>query len=505
MAEEHALEMRGMCKSFPGVQALKDVDFACRGGEVHALVGENGAGKSTLVKILAGDYEADEGEIKIKGEQVEIRNPGDALALGVSIIYQEFNLLPYMSVAENITLGRSPRSVGGTVHWRKMREQAESALARIGVEMDVREKVMNLSVAEQQLVEIAKALLMDAQIMVMDEPSAVLAGHELETLFNIIRSLKEQRVTIIYISHRLDEVFEIADRATVLKDGQFVGTVDIASATKGQLISMMVGRTLDETFPPIQGEIGEVILRVEGLNSGRKIRDVSFELHRGEVLGLAGLVGAGRTEVARAIFGADHFDSGNIYLDGREIRASDPGHAVGLGVGMIPEDRKQHGFIPAMSVAKNITLPILDRLQKFGVIQQDKEDEIVEEYIDYLDIMVSSPDQEIQYLSGGNQQKVILAKWLSSQPKVIIMDEPTRGVDVGTKAEIYRLIRNLAGRGVGIIFISSELPEILGLSDRILVMYAGRIQGELSRDEATEERILTLATGATLEEEPAVA
>jgi ABC-type sugar transport system ATPase subunit len=503
MAQDNELEMSGICKFFPGVQALKDVDFACRGGEVHALVGENGAGKSTLVKILAGDYEADEGEIKIKGEQVEIRNPGDALSMGVSIIYQEFNLLPYMSIAENITLGRAPRSAWGTVDWATMRKQAESALARIGVEMDVREKVRNLSVAEQQLVEIAKALLMDAQIMVMDEPSAVLAGHELETLFNIIRSLKEQGVTIIYISHRLDEVFEIADRATVLKDGQYVGTVDIASATKSQLIRMMVGRTLDETYPPIQGEIGEVILRVEGLNSGRSIQNVSFELHEGEVLGLAGLVGAGRTEVARAIFGVDHMDSGRIYMDSTEIRVSDPKRAVSLGMGMVPEDRKQHGFIPVMSVAKNITLPILDRLQRFGIIQQDKEDEIVEDYIDDLDIMVSGPDQEIQYLSGGNQQKVILAKWLSAQPKVIILDEPTRGVDVGTKAEIYHLIRELAGRGVGIIFISSELPEILGLSDRILVMYAGRIQGELSRDEATEERILTLATGATLEGEPA--
>ncbi len=504
MAEEHELEMRGICKFFPGVQALKDVDFACRGGEVHALVGENGAGKSTLVKVLAGDYEADEGEIKIKGEQVEIRSPSDALGLGVSIIYQEFNLLPYMSIAENITLGRAPRTVWGTVDWGKMRGQAEAALARIGVEMDIREKAMNLSVAEQQLVEIAKALSMDARILVMDEPSAVLAGSELETLFNIIRSLKQQGVAIIYISHRLDEVFEIADRATVLKDGQFAGTVDIGSATKAQLISMMVGRTLDETFPPAEGEIGEVILRVEGLNRSRKIQDVSFELHRGEVLGLAGLVGAGRTEVARAIFGADRLDSGRVHVDGREIHVSDPKHAVSLGMGMVPEDRKQHGFIPVMSVAKNITLPILDRLQKFGVIQQDKENEIVEEYIGYLAIMVSSPDQEIQYLSGGNQQKVILAKWLSAQPKVIILDEPTRGVDVGTKAEIYRLIRELAERGVGIIFISSELPEILGLSDRILVMYAGRIQGELGHDEATEERILTLATGATLEAEPVV-
>ncbi len=496
---EPILDMRQITKAFPGVVALDRVSFSCQAGEVHALVGQNGAGKSTLMKILAGALQPDSGEIRLKGQPVQIRSPRQAQALGISIIYQEFNLLPDLTVAENIFLGRPPRTRLGTVDWKRLRQEARAVLDRLGVQIDVDQPVRRIAVAEQQMVEIAKALSLHSDILVMDEPSAVLGGHELARLFEVIRTLKQQGVTIIYISHRLAEVFEIADRVTVLRDGQLVGVVSPREVSEGELIRMMIGQHLRETFPEARGEIGETVLEVSGLTRRGAFEDVSFTIRRGEIVGLAGMVGAGRTAVARALFGAEPVDAGEVLLDGQRVRITSPQTGVSYGLALVPEDRKADGLVLGLSVRKNITLPILNRISHLGVLQEAQERRIVEEAVRNLDIRTPSLNQEVRYLSGGNQQKVVLAKWLSAAPKVIILDEPTRGIDVSAKFEMYQLIRNLAQRGAAILLISSELPEILGLSDRILVMHRGRIVGEFSREEATEEKVLALATGGSLE------
>ncbi len=498
---ELALEMLDIRKTFPGVVALEDVSFTCYSGEVHALVGENGAGKSTLVKILTGALHPDKGEIRLKGDKVRLNTPAEAQKLGIGIIYQEFNLLPWLTVAENILLGQLPKLWLGVVDWKRVYEEAEKALGRLGVHLDLRSRILDLSVAQQQVVEIAKVLALDADlsIIIMDEPSAVLAGHELEQLFEVIRTLKEQGVTIVYISHRLDEVFQIADRVTVLRDGHFVGTGNVRDMDRSTLIRMMVGRTLDETFPSGEGAIGDPLLEVRGLSSSHLgLKDINFTLRKGEILGLAGLVGAGRSELAMALFGVASVDSGELWLQGQRIVLGNPRKAIQLGTALIPENRKEQGLILSQSVRNNTSLVILDRLRDFLLINEKREYEVVRKQVDDLDIKTPSLEQEAGYLSGGNQQKVVLAKWLCSGPKLIIMDEPTRGIDVGTKAEIYQLMRELANKGTGIIMISSELPEIIGMSDRILVMSRGRIAGELNREEATEERILTLAVGEAL-------
>jgi len=404
-------------------------------------------------------------------------------------------------VAENILLGQLPKLWLGVVDWKRVYEEAEKALARLGVHLDLRSRILDLSVAQQQVVEIAKVLALDADlsIIIMDEPSAVLAGHELEQLFRVIRTLRDQGVTIVYISHRLDEVFEIADRVTVLRDGHLVGTGNVRDMDKPTLIRMMVGRTLDETFPSGEEPTGDPLLEVRGLSSSRLgLKDINFTLRKGEILGLAGLVGAGRSELAMALFGVAPVDNGELWLQGQRISIGNPRKAIQLGTALIPENRKEQGLILSQSVRNNTSLVILDRLRDFLLINEKREYEIVRKQVDDLDIKTPSLEQEAGYLSGGNQQKVVLAKWLCSGPKLIIMDEPTRGIDVGTKAEIYQLMRGLANKGTGIIMISSELPEIIGMSDRILVMSRGRIAGELSREEATEERILTLAVGEAL-------
>jgi ABC-type sugar transport system ATPase subunit len=494
MMASPVLEMRHITKRFPGVLALDDVSFTCHRGQVHALVGENGAGKSTLIKVLAGALQPDAGEIVINGERVQFRDPHSAQLHGVNIIYQEFNLLPQLNVVENIFLGRERRGRGGLLARERMRREALALLKRVGLMVDPDTRVSRLSVSQQQLVEIAKALSQQASIVAMDEPSAVLAGHELEKLFELIRVLKQQGVTIIYISHRLDEVFQIADRVTVLKDGRDMGSSDVTAVSKPQLIRLMVGRTLDESLRPPTSSNHAVVLEVKNLTRQGALHDVSFKLHRGEIVGLAGMVGSGRSLVARALFGADLIDSGEILLEGQPLRLRAPHEAIRAGIALVPEDRKTQGLITKMSVRLNMTLPILNRLQRLGFVIQSRERTLVKDFTAQLSIKTPGLDQEVQYLSGGNQQKVVLAKWLAIRPRVVIMDEPTRGIDVGAKAEVYTIMRNLAEQGTAILMISSELPEIIGLSNRILVMRGGRIVGEVGREERMEEKIVSLAT-----------
>jgi len=488
------LEMRNITKSFGGVQALRDVSFQCKPGTVHALVGENGAGKSTLVKILAGALLADSGEILFKGESHQHFSTREAINSGISIIYQELALVPQMTVAENIFLGREPRYRLGFVNSKRLRTEAADLLNQLGIELKLDLEVGKLTVAYKQMVEIAKALSKNADLIVMDEPSAILAGHELEQLFRIIESLIEQGVTIIYISHRLDEVFQIADEVTVLKDGEVVGTRQVQDLPRSELVQMMVGRTLDEVFPATNHERGEPILQAEDISTDTILDGASLTLHVGEILGVAGMVGSGRTELARALFGADRLTTGRITIKGEPVSLKAPAEAIRQGLSLVPEDRKQQGLFTELPIRNNITLPILKRVTRWGVLRRGLEDEIVSEARRKHSIMMASADQEVQYLSGGNQQKVVLAKWLETKPEIIIMDEPTRGVDVGAKFEIYQLMRQLNDLGMAILMISSELTEILGMSDRILVMRDGRIVGELSRSEASEEGIIELAT-----------
>ncbi len=496
---ELILEMRGITKTFPGVRALDGVHFSCERGEVHALVGENGAGKSTLMKILSGVYVPDAGEIIFKGTPVRMESPHHAQSLGISTIYQEPSLLPHLTVAENIYLGREIVNPLGLIEARELQRRAQDLLDRLGAAVDVSAPVFRLSVAQQQLVEIAKALSLNADLIIMDEPTAALGEREVEHLFNIIRTLRRDGVTVIYVSHRLEEIFRIADRVTVLKDGQVVGTARTTEVSKADLICMMVGRPLSEAFPPRGNGKGEPVLEVRGLTRRGAFYDVSFTLHRGEILGIAGLAGSGRTEIVRAIFGADPVDAGEVLLRGKPLRLRGPRDAVNSGIGFLTEDRKAEGLVMGLSVRENVALPNLDVWSAWGVVDLDRERQVVEHLITGLQIRPPNPKQQVQYLSGGNQQKVVLAKWLATEPEVLLFDEPTRGIDVGAKVEIYTLMRRLANEGKAIIMISSELPEVIGMSDRILVLCEGRISGEFTPEEATEERILALACGLGVE------
>ena len=487
------LAMHHISKAFSGVRALADVSFACEPGTVHALLGENGAGKSTLMKILAGAYQADSGEIVFKGQRYAHFSTRQALDLGIRIVYQELNLLPLMSVAENIFLGHEPRNRFGVIDQRRLVAETKALLARLGITLDPNGQVGDLPVASQQIVEIAKALSQQADLIVMDEPSAILAGEELAKLFAIIRTLKAAGVTVIYISHRLNEIFEIADTVTVLKDGQQVATKPVSAVSRRELITLMVGRTLEEIFPQGKRQSGAGVLVAQDLYNSR-LQGVSLTLHEGEIVGLAGMVGSGRSEVARALFGADPLQRGRVTIKGVPLRGHEPRQAIAAGLALAPEDRKRQGLFIDQSIRSNLTLPVLARLTRNGIIQRRQEDQVIDAARQSLSIVMASPAQEVQFLSGGNQQKVVLAKWLETKPGVIILDEPTRGIDVGAKFEIYSLMRQLADRGVAILMISSELPEILGMSDRILVMNDGRIAGELTRAEASEERIVALAT-----------
>jgi len=490
------VEMRGISKYYPGVVALDNVDFSLARGEVHALVGENGAGKSTLMKILAGAESKSRGEILLDGEPVTIDSPHRAMDLGISIIYQEFNLVPHLSAAENIFLGREPtRLFPGWVDFGKVYGESRRLMDSLGMRLDVRAEVRSLSVAQQQMVEIAKATSRQSRLIVMDEPSATLTDHELTNLFSLIRSLRERGVSVIYISHRLEEIFAIADRVTVFRDGRHIATRPIGELDRDEIIRMMVGRELKESIPKQPAEPGEVVLEARGLTRAGAFRDVSFSVRRGEVVGLGGLVGAGRTEVARAIFGADPLDAGEIRLEGRPVRVHSPRDAISLGIGLVPEDRKLLGLVLGMAVRENVTLANLAAVAPGGFINPARERAIAEKYIHDLMIRTPSGEQTVRNLSGGNQQKVVLAKWLFTDSKFLIFDEPTRGIDVGSKVEIYQLMNALTAQGVAILMISSELPELLGMSDRILVMHEGRLAGELPRAEATQERVMHLATG----------
>jgi ribose transport system ATP-binding protein len=492
MTDAPILEMLNISKAFGGVQALRDVSFSCRKGKVHALLGENGAGKSTLIKILAGAYQADSGEIVFKGQRYAGFTAREAMATGISIIYQELNLVQFMTVAENIFLGREPRNRLGVIDTHRMTKQSMNMLNRLRIPLAPSAQIGDLTVASQQMVEIAKALSQNADLIVMDEPSAILAGQELDSLFATIRSLVEQGVTIIYISHRLNEVFEIADDVTVLKDGRVAGLQPIGEVTRARLIHMMVGRPLEEIFPRATRQRGAAVLHATNVTTERLPRPASLTLHEGEILGLAGMVGA------------DPLRSGDIRLKDTLIQPRSPKEAVEAGMALVPEDRKTQGLFLEQSIRSNITLSSLDKLTRFGVIQRGQETGTIRRAQRELSINMASPELEAQYLSGGNQQKVVLAKWLQMSPSVIIFDEPTRGVDVGAKFEIYQLMRQLAERGVAILMISSDLVEILGMSDRILVMHERRIVAELARDEASEERIIELATtGGQAESKPA--
>lgn len=491
---DHLVEMRGITKRFPGVTALDDVSFACRAGEVHALVGENGAGKSTLMKILAGVYESDAGEVLLQGVPVRLASPHDAQERGISIIYQELNLLPDLNIAENVFLGREPRGPLGLLDARGLERQAEEVLHRLGVDLDPRTRLGRLSVAQQQMVEIAKALSLNAQIVIMDEPSAALGGRDLDRLFDVIRALKQTGVAVIYISHRIVEIFEIADRVTVFKDGKSVGTFEVAEIDKASLVRMMIGRTLSETFPPRSSQIGEEVLRIDGLCCDDLLKDVHLSVRAGEIVGIAGLVGAGRTELAQAIFGARATRAGTVAIRGRPVRIRSPRGALRQKLGFLSEDRNLEGLVLGLSVLENSALPSLDRRQRFGLVDRGAEQLVVGAMTRELRIRTPGLGQDVEYLSGGTRQKVVLAKWLISSPDLLIFDEPTRGIDVGAKAEIWQLMRELAERGKAILMISSELPEVIGMSDRIVVMHRGCVVGELQGDRADEEQVMMLAT-----------
>jgi ribose transport system ATP-binding protein len=492
--------MEGISKAFPGVQALQDVDFEVCPGEVVALVGENGAGKSTLMKILSGAYRKDTGRILLGGREVEIANPHHAQQLGISIIYQEFNLTHNQTAAANIFIAREPkeRGVGGAlglVDRRKMEADAQAVLDRIGAHIRATTLVRDLSVAQQQMVEIARAIAFDARVIIMDEPTATLGENEVEKLFEIVASLRDQGIAVIYISHRLEEVGRIADRVVVLRDGQRVGELPIADATPERIIHLMVGRTLDDMFHKEVTEIGAPVLETRNLRRGNVVKDVSFTLRRGEILGFAGLVGAGRTETARLIFGIDPRDGGEVLIDGRVVTLTSPHDAARAGLGFVPEDRSTQGLVLKLPVLENINLATLEQQSTAGWVDQASLRRTAEQYVDLLTIRTPSLQQKAMFLSGGNQQKIVLAKWLASNPKVLILDEPTRGIDVGAKAELHALMSQLAKGGMGIIMISSDLPEILGMSDRILVMHEGRVAAILDRAEASQEIIIAYASG----------
>jgi ribose transport system ATP-binding protein len=487
------LEMKDIGKTFPGVKALEGVNLTVREGQVHALLGENGAGKSTLIKILSGAYSKDEGQIFFEGKPVEIKDPQDAQALGISTIYQEFNLARDLTVAENIFLGHLPVK-GLAIDWARVRARSREILDTLGVTFSVDALTSTLSVAEQQLVEIAKSLNRKTRILIMDEPSAVLGEKDLEKLFQVVRSLQAQGIGIIYISHRLKEIFELADEVTVLKDGRYIGTRNVSEVTMDDLVKLMIGRDLKDVYPKRTLATGEALLEVNNISQTKLVHDISFKLHAGEIVGFAGITGSGRTELARAIFGADPY-TGEMRISGQPYKASSPQDAIRHGVALVTEDRKAQGLFLKLSVAINTTISGLKYLCRFGVIQLPKELILVNKMIQELSIKTPGPNFIVINMSGGNQQKVVLARWLSIGIRIFILDEPTRGIDVGSKSEIYHIMDELTKKGVGVIMISSELPEILGMSDRIMVMRQGTIVKELSRAEASEEAIMKYAVG----------
>ena len=489
------LKMEKICKYYPGVTALDHVDFELRKGEVHALLGENGAGKSTLCKIIAGAQPMDDGSYCLDGEQIRTLTPQSAKDKGVSMIYQEFNLVPYLKVYENMFLGKEIER-GIYADKRAMIRKTREVFERFHIEIDPNSRISDLSNAYKQQVEIAKAVLENAKVLIMDEPTAPLGNREVENLFEMIRTLKSEGVSIIYISHRLEELFEISDRITVMRDGQYIETLNTKDTNKSALVKLMVGRDLSEDYPQRSTPIGEEVLRVEHLSTVEtKLHDVSFTLHKGEILGFAGLVGAGRTEVMRALFGADHRSSGTVYVGGKQVEILRPIDAIHNGNALIPEDRKGQGVSLTLSIRENISLVMLHTLQSFLRISRKKERTLVDSYMNALAVKAPSMEQLTKNLSGGNQQKVVVAKWLATNADIIILDEPTRGIDIGAKYEIYLIMNRLVKEGKSIIMISSEMPELIGMSDRIIVMHQGSVSGELTKEEVSQERILEMASG----------
>ena len=489
------LTMKGIDKSFPGVHALDHVDLEVRKGEVHALMGENGAGKSTLMKVLTGIYSKDSGTITFEGREVEFTNPREAQDAGIVIVHQELNMLGHLTVAQNIFIGREFMK-GKFIDDRKMEEEARKLCDRRGIDIDPTETMSRLTVGKQQMCEIAKAISHDAKVIIFDEPSAALTEAEIEELFKIIRDLRERQLGIVYISHRMDEIKVITDRVTVMRDGGYVGTLITKDCTKEDIINMMVGRVIYED-PKTESQVAKdapVVLKVEHLNAGRMVQDVSFELRKGEILGFSGLMGAGRTETMRALFGADPKQSGDIYVNGEKVDIKSPKDAVRHGIGYLSEDRKRFGIIVDKSVAENSTMATLDEYMKGLFIDKKKENDVAQKYVDILKTKTPGVDQLVVNLSGGNQQKVVIAKWLVRNCDILIFDEPTRGIDVGAKSEIYHLMNELVAEGKSIIMVSSEMTEILRMSDRIVIMCEGRKTGELGIEEATQERIMHAAT-----------
>jgi rhamnose transport system ATP-binding protein len=497
MAPTPALvELRDITKRFGDVEVLHRVSLPLYASEVHALAGENGAGKSTMVKILAGVYAPDAGMILLDGAPVVLHNPAQAQRLGFAVIHQQPSLFPDLDVAENIYMGRQPLGALGRVDWRLMYRDVNALLRRLDARFDAHTPVRSLSIADQQLIEIAKALSMQTRVLVMDEPTAALSTREVEDLFAIVRQLRSQGVAILFISHRFEEIFDIADRVTVLRDGTHILTKPRAELTQSETISAMVGREMSALFPKQHTDIGPVVLEVRRLTRPGEFRDVSFAVHQGEILGFAGLVGAGRTEVARAIFGITRPEAGTILLDGEVVSFASPAEAMRRGIAYVPEDRYQHGLVREFPIATNVTLPIWRSISNWlGIVDQRRERAIASDYFQRLQIRATGIEQVAQSLSGGNQQKVVIAKWLATKPRVLILDEPTRGIDIGAKAEVHRLISQLASEGMAIIMISSELPEVLAMSDRILVMHEGRITGSFDRNEANQERVMYAAMG----------
>ncbi len=492
---EPVVELTDISKQFGAVQALRNASLALYPGEVHALLGENGAGKSTLVKILGGIHRPDTGTLSLRSEIIELHSPAQAQQSGIAVIHQEPTLFPDLNVAENVFMGRHPRDHFGRVAWRQMYREVERLFASLDVPLSVYTPVQGLSVADQQMVEIAKALSLNARVLVMDEPTAALSSHEVEKLFVITRELRKRGVAILFVSHRLEEVFELADRVTIMRDGAHVITAPTSTLTSEDIIRHMVGRELTALFPKGEAEIGEVLLSVQHLTRTGAFNDVSFELRRGEILGFSGLVGAGRTEVARVLFGIDRADAGEISIANEPVHISSPDVAMRYGLAYVPEDRRQQGLVMDFSITKNVTLPVLRQFSPFGIMDRQRERAVAINYSQQLQVRSAGVDQLVKALSGGNQQKVVLAKWLMTEPKILILDEPTRGVDIGAKAEVHRIISELASRGLAIILISSELPEVLAMSDRVLVMHEGRVAGMFDRAEATQEKVMFAATG----------
>ena len=492
------IEMKGIDKSFGTNQVLKNAGFYLKDGEVHALMGENGAGKSTLMKILTGVYTRDAGTVYVDGKEVLYKSPQEAEKAGIVFIYQELNVLFDLTVEENLFMGKEITKGFGICNKKAMREKAQEIMDRMGVNIPVTALMSDLSVGQQQMVEICKALMVDAKVLIMDEPTAALTQSETKILFEVIKSLREKGVSIVYISHRMEEIFELCDRITVLRDGTYVDTRYIKDINMDDIVQMMIGRTIGERFPKRDVQIGEEVLRVEGLTHEKLFHDIDFSVKAGEVLGFSGLMGAGRTEIMQAIFGNIPVKSGKIFIEGKEVVIKNPRQAIKAGIGFITEDRKTEGLLLEKSIAENIEIANLNKISKNSVLQAAKQKEIVKKGSEEFRIRCFGPDHECHNLSGGNQQKVVLAKWIYTDPKILILDEPTRGVDIGAKKEIYSVINDLAAKGVAVILVSSELPEVLGMSDRIAVVHEGKITGILDASEADQAKVMTLATGGNV-------